>query len=260
MSQSQTRKITHIAQWTSAFIRFVAVYSEKFPQESAQLMKYGEVIRDLAFRRPGLSWYHYNMQFRQLRETVTYRWDMIHYDLWVPSATFYPFQGFNRQRQQSNTYAPRRSSSPFLKNCCWAFNRSGRCAKQDCNFLTRVAFAEGRTLQNSAPCNKVSQGLICKVHKGGLVHQWVLESPSSTMGAPVYRGDKFKLVTPVQVDEFVKWIKGFEFQDYLIQGLQEGFRIGFEGPRFFRESYNLKSCGELPQVISEKKCGGVSFR
>ena len=29
--QSQTRKITHIAQWTSAFIRFVAVYSEKFP-------------------------------------------------------------------------------------------------------------------------------------------------------------------------------------------------------------------------------------
>ena len=73
---------------------------------------------------------------------------------------------------------------------------------------TRVAFAEGRTLQNSAPSNKVSQDLI--------------------------------------------WIKGFEFQDYLIQGLQEGFRIGFEGPRFFRESYNLKSCGELPQVISEK--------
>ena len=117
---------------------------------------------------------------------------------------------------------------------------------------TRVAFAEGRTLQNSAPSNKVSQDLICEVHKGGLVHQRVLESPSTTMGAPVYRGDKFKLVTPIQVDEFVKWIKGFKFQDYLIQGLQEGFRIGFEGPRFFRESYNLKSCGELPQVISEK--------
>ena len=39
--QSQSRKITHIAQWTSAFLRFVAVYTEKFPKEAPQLMKYG---------------------------------------------------------------------------------------------------------------------------------------------------------------------------------------------------------------------------
>ena len=184
--QSQTRKITHIAQWTSAFIRFVAVYSEKFPQESAQPMIYGEVIRDLAYRRPGLSWYHYDMQFRQLRETVTYRWDMIHYDLWVPSATFYPFQGFNSQGQQSNT------NNPFLKNCCWAFNRSGRCAEQDCNFPHSCGFCRGphyakQCTQQQSKTGPDVQG-----------HQRVLESPSTTMGAPVYRGDKFRLVTLIQ--------------------------------------------------------------
>ena len=60
------------------------------------------------------------------------------------------------------------------------------------------------------------------------------------------------LVTPIKIKEFGKWIKGFEFQDYLIQGFREGFRIGFEGPRCFRESGNLKSCRELPHVITEK--------
>ena len=38
--ETQTRRITHISQWTSAFLRFVAVYAEKFPNETAQLMKY----------------------------------------------------------------------------------------------------------------------------------------------------------------------------------------------------------------------------
>ena len=140
--QSYNRKITNVAQWTSAFLRFVAVYSEKFPQDSAQLMKYGEVIRDLAYRRPNLFWYNYDMQFRQLRETVAYRWDMIHYELWVPSATYYPFQGFNRARQQSYTNDTRRNNNPFLKNCCWAFNKSG-CTRQGCNFPHTCGFCRG---------------------------------------------------------------------------------------------------------------------
>ena len=64
--QYYNRKITNVAQWTSAFLRFVAVYSEKFPQDSAQLMKNGEVTRDLACRRPGLFWYNYDMQLGSL--------------------------------------------------------------------------------------------------------------------------------------------------------------------------------------------------
>ena len=36
--QTQARRITHISQWTHAILRFVAVYAEKFPNETAQLM------------------------------------------------------------------------------------------------------------------------------------------------------------------------------------------------------------------------------
>lgn len=160
--QAQLRKITNISQWTSAFLRFVAVYSEKFPQETPQLMKYAEVVRDLAHRRPGLAWYYYDVQFRQLKETVNFRWDRIYYDLWVPSATMSPstmgnsyantnFQYTNANSQYSNAFSQRykrlnnyanpnntssqrRTDQPFLRNCCWAFNRSGSCTRVECRF------------------------------------------------------------------------------------------------------------------------------
>ena len=132
--ETQTRKITHISQWTSAFLRFVAVYAEKFPNETAQLMKYGEVIRDLSNRGPGFSWYHYDMQFRQLRESISLRWDKIHYDLWVPAAT-YTFQGHMKPKRQFNQDITRENSYPFLGNVCWAFNRSGKCIKKDCKYI-----------------------------------------------------------------------------------------------------------------------------
>ena len=59
-------------------------------------------------------------------------------------------------------------------------------------------------------------------------------------------------VTPVKIDQFAKWIQGYEFENYLLTGLQEGFRIGYEGPRSFRDCTNLKSCREHPRVILDK--------
>lgn len=59
-------------------------------------------------------------------------------------------------------------------------------------------------------------------------------------------------VTPIKLKLFTKWIQGFIFQEYLLIGLRYGFRIGYEGPRYFRSSPNLKSCKDFPEIISEK--------
>jgi hypothetical protein len=40
-------KIYNIDQWTTAFMRFVAIYATKYPQETPVLMKYGELVQDL---------------------------------------------------------------------------------------------------------------------------------------------------------------------------------------------------------------------
>jgi hypothetical protein len=48
---NRSRKALTIEQWTTDFLRFVAVNSLKHPHETPALMKYGEIVRDLASRR-----------------------------------------------------------------------------------------------------------------------------------------------------------------------------------------------------------------
>jgi len=42
------KKITNINQWISAFNAFVAIYVVRFPHEAPKLMKYCEIVRDIA--------------------------------------------------------------------------------------------------------------------------------------------------------------------------------------------------------------------
>ena len=61
------KRIQCIQQWVSAFNIFVSVYSEKFTAETPRLMKYCEVVRDLA--QEAGDWIWYDKQFRYLRQT-----------------------------------------------------------------------------------------------------------------------------------------------------------------------------------------------
>ena len=59
LEQSIKKQPIHtIDQWTAAFQAFVAVYSKHFSSETAQLMKYGTTVRDLAER--GANWKFYD--------------------------------------------------------------------------------------------------------------------------------------------------------------------------------------------------------
>jgi hypothetical protein len=42
------QKVAHIATWMSAFRIFVGVYTQKYRHESPALMKYGDIVQDLA--------------------------------------------------------------------------------------------------------------------------------------------------------------------------------------------------------------------
>ena len=86
---NKTRKIHNIESWTSAFIRYMAVYASKFPLKIPALLKYAEIVRDIASRKPGHSFLYYDTQFRQARETIPLPWDRIHTELWVMASTAY---------------------------------------------------------------------------------------------------------------------------------------------------------------------------
>ena len=64
---------------------FVGVYSSQFPSEALALMKYGEIVQDLAAR--GHNWHYYDENFRYLRQNQpsTFPWGVIHWELWMRS-------------------------------------------------------------------------------------------------------------------------------------------------------------------------------
>ena len=45
-----SKKEQTISQWVTAFNTFVAIYVERVPQDAPKLMKYCEVVRDIAFK------------------------------------------------------------------------------------------------------------------------------------------------------------------------------------------------------------------
>ena len=142
---NQTRKIYNIEMWTSAFLRFMAIYTERFPIEAPQLLKYAEIVRDLARRSTGLSWYLYDQQFRMLRETVQIPWGRLHTEFWVMALntpTQRPFRNNFRQfrnTQQSSSNKGRK----FHDFTCWTYNRRGFCGDRTCRFHHKCGLCKG---------------------------------------------------------------------------------------------------------------------
>ena len=82
-SASKPRKIFTIDQWGSCFLVFVGVYTSKFPSEAPSLMKYGEIIRDLAARGHDCRFYDENFRFLRQSQSSSMPWGTIHGELWL---------------------------------------------------------------------------------------------------------------------------------------------------------------------------------
>jgi hypothetical protein len=68
---TKPQKVTSISMWMSAFRIFVGVYTQKYPHESPALMKYGDIVQDLADR--GHNWRFYDENFRFFATNRTQR-------------------------------------------------------------------------------------------------------------------------------------------------------------------------------------------
>ena len=75
-------KFLSLGQWQTAFNTVVAVYTVKYPLKVAALLKYCEVVRDIA-NKSG-NWRYYDQQFRYLCKTnpEKFPWDRVTWELW----------------------------------------------------------------------------------------------------------------------------------------------------------------------------------
>lgn len=72
--------IKSIDQWTSFFLKLLAIYSEKFPKLVSAVIKHSEIVWELASRRTGMFWYLYDKQVRKDIEAKAIPWGKLHYE------------------------------------------------------------------------------------------------------------------------------------------------------------------------------------
>jgi hypothetical protein len=78
------RKVTNKDDWTSAFIRYMAVYCDKNPTKTVALLRYFDTVRLAADKFGGLGWRAYDEQFRLLvAENPDKNWSHIDSHLWL---------------------------------------------------------------------------------------------------------------------------------------------------------------------------------
>ena len=79
----KSKQINSIDVRITAFQIFEGVYIQKYPCEVPMLMKYCDIIRDLAAR--GCNWHYYDENFHYLRhkEPQAYSWGSVHWELWI---------------------------------------------------------------------------------------------------------------------------------------------------------------------------------
>ena len=108
-----------------AFQVFVGVYTAKSPMDAPALMKYSEVVRDLAAR--GANWRFYDSQFRLLRQSnpTEFPWGSTHWELWIRA------QHFNNacfsKAQMPARHNSSNAGSMIPKGFCRKFHRGTDC-------------------------------------------------------------------------------------------------------------------------------------
>jgi hypothetical protein len=147
-----------------------------YPYETPQLMKYGEIVRDLAHRRPGMTWSFYDNQFRLSREHAR---DRLHTEFWVMATTPPPSMNnhFPKSHRPFRTGSGRffrstnfRRQSKYLDNTCWSFNKRGVCRDSKCPHPHIRGFCRGT--HHSGQCSFPSKEQATAFN----IANWILSS------------------------------------------------------------------------------------
>ena len=79
--EDNSKEIKSMDQWVSAFTIFMAIYCEKFKDATPALLKYMNIVREIA-KRKGDS-LEYDIDFRKTKCQFKGSWANIHHELWL---------------------------------------------------------------------------------------------------------------------------------------------------------------------------------
>ena len=72
-----------IEQWTTAFIRSMAIYAEKFPEAIPHLARHAEMVREMATSQNSNAWFVYDQRVRMDRQARGLPWEDFNIELYI---------------------------------------------------------------------------------------------------------------------------------------------------------------------------------
>jgi hypothetical protein len=236
-SSAKPKRINNIETWDKAFRMFVGVYTQKYAHEPPNLMKYGEIVHDLA--AGDNYWRFYDENFRFLRQSAvgSHPWGCIHWELWLKAQLQQPRAKANNYRDAINyrdACNQFRSNSNFamLKGFCYKYQKSLDCS--ECAFK-----------HSCFKCQGNHRALNC-----------AFRGPSDRKGY-INPGPQLlsqSLPTPVNIDRLLSFLDGYNPSTVLnlSTGFREGFHIDHAGPHISFCSDNLVSALQHPEIVDAK--------
>ena len=150
--QGKVKQISSIEQWTSAFLVFGAVYTQRFPDKAPGLFKYCEVVRDIANTGPPFAWRQYDEQFRTFRHSnpQSFPWDQPRWDLFFKCMYAKQVQG----GQSCSSYClpqPIQLPSALSGRLLLGVPERGKCVSKTCRFKHVCAKCQAPHPSTSCP-------------------------------------------------------------------------------------------------------------
>ena len=137
--KKQSRYITGLGQWCSAFTVFITIYCQKFPAELPSLFTYMNTIKKLSHRNG--AYLTYDEEFRYMRQTQQLPWNITHSGLWLEcrdSANQQKSQKSNKNKN-NNGFRNNNVESSVRKQThptgfCFRYHSFGKCGRPNCGF------------------------------------------------------------------------------------------------------------------------------
>ena len=166
-AQDREQRITNVKKWDQAFRVYAAIYCGANPLRARKVWQYIYVIHSAtaSYQWDNVAYYDYT--FRQMMaERPNRKWGKTYAQLWQlalrdPITKTYNEHGYRNagaNNYSNNAHGNGTSSQPhqtWRDNCCWKFNRTGKCDKPNCQFDNRCSYCGAWRSHGSNTCKKM---------------------------------------------------------------------------------------------------------
>ena len=173
-------RITGIKKWDQAFRIFAAIFCKANPQRAAEILQYIYVIHSAAITYQWDNIAQYDFVFRQLMAEKPHRnWGKIYSQSWQLSlrdpltkngngwyqnhSNHSYGEGLSGRNFSNNNSSGKHKHRNWRDNCCWRYNRTGKCDREGCEFDNRCSYCGIWNSHGANSCRKKAASRILRL-------------------------------------------------------------------------------------------------